>query len=128
MVLSAQPKSDVLRRLYWRDELLQLLFWIEGEGFGSRLDAEVVDRFLGADGEIAVQHLDRLAAEGYLEGDVLDGYRLSAAGRDEGRRLFADEFADLTRPAHGACGVDCWCRQAPAEAAACQLARVRGLS
>lgn len=123
MTLPSQPKSDALRRVYWRDELLQLLFWIEGEGFGSRVDAELVDRFLGGESEIALLHLDRLVSEGYLLRAGADGYRLAERGRSEGGRLFADEFASMTRPTHGECGDDCWCRQAPEEALSCLVAR-----
>jgi len=123
MTLPSQPKSDALRRMYWRDELLQLLFWIEGEGLGSRVDAETIDRFLGGESEIALLHLDRLVAEGYLEPAGPDSVRLAERGRIEGGRLFAEEFASLTRPVHGECGADCWCRQASEEALTCLAAR-----
>ncbi|MGQ0606838.1 MAG: hypothetical protein ACT4OQ_00035 [Chloroflexota bacterium] len=123
MILPSQPKSDLLRRIYWRDELLQLLFWVEGEGLGSDIDADTIDRFLGGDSEIALLHLDRLVAEGYLQQVGAAGYRLAARGRDEGRRLFAEEFAALTRPTHGECGDDCWCRQGPEEARSCLATR-----
>ena len=126
MTLPSQPKSDALRRMYWRDELLQLLFWVEGEGFGSKVDAETIDRFLGGESEIALMHLDRLVTEGYLRRAGVDTYRLADRGRMEGRRLFAEEFADLTRPTHGECGKDCWCRQAPEEALICLATRAVG--
>jgi len=123
MTLPSQPKSDVLRRMYWRDELLQLLFWVEGEGFGSNVDAETIDRFLGGESEIALLHLERLVAEGYLLAVGSGAYRLAERGRLEGRRLFAEEFASLSRPTHGECGSDCWCRQAPEEALTCLATR-----
>jgi hypothetical protein len=126
MTLPSQPKSDALRRMYWRDELLQLLFWVEGEGFGSKVDAETIDRFLGGESEIALMHLDRLVTEGYLRRAGVDTYRLADRGRMEGGRLFAEEFADLTRPTHGECGKDCWCRQAPEEALICLATRAVG--
>lgn len=122
MTLPIQPKSEVLRRIYWRDEVLQVMFWLEGEGLGSRIDAETLDRFLGGESEIALLHLDRLVRDGYLERDRANGFRLAPRGRQEGGRLFAEEFASLTRPTHGECGDDCWCRQAPEEAAACRTA------
>ncbi|MGI8830423.1 MAG: hypothetical protein ACR2I5_11725 [Candidatus Limnocylindria bacterium] len=123
MALPSQPKSDALRRIYWRDELLQLLFWIEGEGLGTEIDLDTVDRFLGGEGEIAVLHLDRLVDEDYLRRVTTGSYALSERGRVEGRRLFADDFAELTRPTHGECGNDCWCRQAHDEAVRCLAAR-----
>lgn len=126
MTLPRQPKSAALRRAYWRDEVLQVMFWIEGEGFGDRVDPDILDRFLGGESEVALLHLDRLEREGYLERDGTGGYRLATRGRLEGSRLFAEEFADLTRPTHGACGDECWCRQAPEEAVACRTGQAAG--
>lgn len=123
VTLPSQPKSDSLRRMYWRDELLQLLFWIEGEGLGSRVDAEMIDRFLGGESEIALLHLDRLVAEGYLKRAGGESWRLADRGRVEGRRLFAYEFGSMSRPVHGECGDACWCRQASEEALTCLAAR-----
>jgi hypothetical protein len=36
-----------------------------------------------------------------------------------GKRTFADEMADLTRPTHGECDEDCWCHDSPEAAAEC---------
>ncbi len=123
MTLPRQPKSPALRRLYWRDEILQLLFWIEGEGIGSQIDPEMVDRFLGPESEIALLHLDRLVGEGYLVRGSAGTFALGERGRQEGSRLFAEEFGTLTRPGHGECGAECWCRQTPEEALSCAASR-----
>lgn len=112
-----------MRTLYWRDEILQLLFWIEGEGFGERVEVSTLGRFLDLDAMDARSHLMQLQANGLLERDESGGYRLSRRGRDEGGRIFATEFDDLTQPAHGACGPECWCRTSSAEAAACEAER-----
>lgn len=119
MSVLSQPKSEQLRQLYWRDEILQLLFWIEGEGFGERVEIVTLERFLGLDAAGAERHLEQLARDGYLERDRSGGYRLSARGRDEGGRIFSAEYADLTQPGHGACGPECWCRTSSIEAEAC---------
>ncbi len=119
-----EPKSDALRALYWRDEILQLMFWLQGEGFGDRVDAALVERFLGVPGAIGVQYLDRLVDERLLARDELGHYTLTPSGRELGARVFADEFAELTRPGHGECGPDCWCHASPDEAEACVQARL----
>ena len=54
------PKSEALRALYWRSEILQVMFWLKGEGFGDQVDATLLERFLGVDSHIGVQYLDRL--------------------------------------------------------------------
>ncbi len=118
-----QPKSEALRALYWREEILQVVFWIKGEGFGDVVDAEMLGRFLGLGAEEGLGYVDRLIADGYLE-RAGDGFRLSAKGEEDGKRIFADEFADLTKPSHGECGVDCWCHSSDEEAEACAAERV----
>ena len=100
------PKSEGLRALYWRSEILQVMYWLRGEGFGDEVDAALVERFLGVDAAAGVAHLDQLVDEGLLE-RVGDRYRLSAAGQEEGGLEFAATFEGLTRQAHGECGPDC---------------------
>lgn len=116
--MNGEPKSERLRALYWRDEILQLVFWLQGEGFGDAVDARTLERFLGVPAAMAQRYLDRLVADGYLSA-VADRYELSERGRADGARIFAEEFAELTKPAHGECGTDCWCHQSPDEAEAC---------
>lgn len=118
-----EPKSDALRALFWRDEILQVMFWMQGEGFGDSVTPEVLERFLGVEADVGVRYLDRLVDEGLLE-RARDHYGLTEEGRAHGGRVFADEFADLTRPAHGECGPDCWCHASPEEAEACAHERL----
>ena len=117
-----EPKSSALRAMFWRDEILQVMFWLRGEGFGDQIDAKILERFLGVEAEIGGQYLDLLVTEGYVD-RVGDRYGLSEAGVQEGGLEFASTFADLTRPTHGECSADCWCHNSPDEAAACQTAR-----
>lgn len=121
-----EPKSDALRALYWRDEILQLMFWIQGEGFGDRIDPVLLERFLGVDSQVGIQYLDRLVTEDLLSCDAEGLYQLTAEGHRHGAQVFADEFADLTQPGHGECGADCWCHASPEEADTCFAERVGG--
>lgn len=121
-----EPKSDALRALYWRDEILQLMFWIEGEGFGDRSDPQLLEQFLGVDAHVGVRYLDRLVEEGLLSQDETGLYALTDDGHKHGARVFAAEFADLTQPGHGECGADCWCHASPDEADACLAERLGG--
>ena len=116
------PKSDALKQLYWRSEVLQVMYWLRGEGFGEEVDPSLLERFLGVEADIGVQYLDRLVEEGYLE-QVGERYSLSEMGRREGALEFATSFSELTRPTHGECSADCWCHNSPDEAAACQAER-----
>jgi hypothetical protein len=116
------PKSEALRAMYWRSEILQVMYWLRGEGLGEVVDAGLLERFLGVDARFGVSYLDRLVDEGYLDKGV-DGYVLSESGLAEGRIEFAMSFADLTRPAHGECSADCWCHNSVEEAQACAAER-----
>jgi hypothetical protein len=116
------PKSPALRALYWRSEILQVMYWLRGEGLGDVADAALLERFLGVDAAVGVGYLDQLADDGYLD-RVPGGYALSRSGLEEGKTEFALSFADLTRPTHGECSADCWCKSSVEEALACAAER-----
>jgi len=116
------PKSEALRALYWRSEILQVMYWLKGEGLGEVVDAALLERFLGVESEIGVGYLDQLVLDGYLE-PAPGGYVMSDSGLAEGKTEFALSFADLTRPTHGECSADCWCKSSVEEAIACAAER-----
>lgn len=122
-----EPRSDALRALFWREEILQVMYWIEGEGFGEEIRPEDLERFLGLRADLAVGYLDRLVDDGYLTRAEPDSYALTEKGRSDGARAFADEFAELTKPGHGECGAECWCHNSVEEAEACAAERLEGV-
>jgi len=117
-----EPKSASLRALFWRSEILQVMYWLRGEGFGDLVDPPLIERFLGVDANIGISYLDRLVTEGYLERDG-DWFTLSVRGLEEGAEEFSSSFSELTRPTHGECSADCWCHASADEADACQSQR-----
>lgn len=116
------PKSEALRALYWRSEILQVMYWLRGEGFGDQIDPPILERFLGVEAAIGLQYLDRLVEDDYVE-RVGDRYTLSEEGLREGGLEFAMSFEEMTRPTHGECSADCWCHASPEEAEACAADR-----
>jgi hypothetical protein len=106
---------DILRV---RDDVLQAMYWIASEGFGDRPAAAELARFLAVPEATLAPYLERFVADGYLE-PAGDGFRLTPAGTELGKRTFAEEFAGLTGQAHGECDDDCWCHESPEEAARC---------
>lgn len=117
------PKSQALKEMFWRSEILQVIYWLRGEQFGlgasrDQVDPGMLERFLGVDADISVQYLDLLVDRGDLEREG-DLYRLSEDGVKEGALEFAASWSDLTRPTHGECSADCWCHNSPDEAEAC---------
>lgn len=83
-----------LDRLKRRDELLQVLFWLEGEGFVNELNVAGVARFLQWPPDDIRRGLAELVEDGFAVPDG-DGLRLSDDGRQEGGRRFLSEFATL---------------------------------
>lgn len=116
------PKSPALRALFWRSEILQVMYWLRGEGLGDEVSPALIERFLGVDADIAVTYLDRLVDDGHLTREA-GAYALSASGAAEGAEEFEAAFSDLTRPAHGECSADCWCHTSLDEAEACAAER-----
>ncbi|MDQ6830658.1 MAG: hypothetical protein M3081_17500 [Gemmatimonadota bacterium] len=116
-----QPGDDIARR----DELLELLYWLEGEGFHGNATLDGIVRFV-AHPEAQI----RRTLEGLAErGDVLlhaesREYRLTEPGRREAARRFAAEFAPLLGQGHGECSdPNCDCHENPGAAAECHAAR-----
>jgi hydrogenase maturation protease len=112
------PRPDPLDGLRRRDEILQIMFWLHGEGLGPDVSPADILRFI--DDTTAVHTtLRHLVEEGFAE--ALPGagvrYRLTGLGIREGRRRFLDEFEPyLARHAHGECGsADCDCHRGGAE-------------
>jgi hypothetical protein len=109
---------DELEVLRIRDEVLQAMYWMRAEGIADAPPREELARFLAVPAATLAPYLDRFVADGLLE-PAGDGLRLTAGGEQAGKRAFADEFADMTKPGHGECDDDCWCHDSPEEAARC---------
>jgi len=96
--------------LYWRDEILQVMYWYRGEGFGESVSVRDLKTFLPADEHLLATQMDGLVDDGYLvrqDDAPTPRYTFTPYGAREGARRFADEFAGLTGQAHGECGPDC---------------------
>lgn len=108
--------SDGIRR---QDELLQLLFWMQGESLGEAFGPTELDRLLGHGEPAVLESLQRLEARG-LVARTAEGWRLTEQGDREGGRRFAEEFAgQLGRETYLTCtDPDCDCHQ-PGGAADC---------
>jgi DNA-binding IscR family transcriptional regulator len=109
---------DELEVLRVRDEVLQAMYWMHSEGLADTPSAAELARFLAVPAQTLEAYLERFVADGYLDPSE-GGYRLTETGEETGKRTFAEEFADLTRPTHGECDEDCWCHEDPEEAARC---------
>ncbi len=101
-----------------REEVLQAMFWMRSEGLGDAPSSAELARFLAVPAVTLAPYLERFTREGYLD-TAGTGFALTERGLEAGKRTFAEEFADLTKPGHGECDDDCWCHDSPEEAARC---------
>lgn len=111
-----------------RDELLELLYWFEGEGFRGAATFDVIARFLAQPPDVVRRTLEDLASRGeVVRSDATGEFRLTEGGRREGARRFADEFAPLLSQGHGECNdPECGCHADPLSAAECHARRDHG--
>jgi hypothetical protein len=99
------------RDLALRDEVLELLYWLEGEGIVGSATPAAMARFLTCAEPELCRTLDALVGRGDAVVDDASGeYRLTPVGRHEAARRFAEEFAPLLSQGHGECNdPDCDC-------------------
>lgn len=79
-----------------RDEVLQVLYWMRGEGLGNSVSRARLQQFLQLDPSQVEQALADLIRNGHLEAcgqDIVNSeVRLTESGIREGRRRFEEEF------------------------------------
>lgn len=115
------PAGDIARR----DEVLEMLYWTEGEGFSGAATLEAIARFLTHGTADVLRTLADLVDRGDAIVDAATGaYRLTDAGRKEAARRFAEEFAPMLSQGHGECNdPNCDCHANPMGGAECHAAR-----
>ncbi|HUF38228.1 MAG TPA: hydrogenase maturation protease [Anaerolineales bacterium] len=102
-------KSDPIDTLFWQDEILQIAYWFQGEGFGDEFKSEDLRPFLTPDAPALKTCFAYMLRVGLLDEPAPDTFRLTEFGRKEGARRFEDAFSGMTKPAHGECSADCDC-------------------
>ena len=103
-----------------RDEILELLYWLEGEGFESHATLDGMMRFLSFPANDVRDVVNELVARGDVTRSSTGALRLTTVGHREAARRFADDFAPLLRQGHGECNDSaCECHEHPEAAAEC---------
>lgn len=90
-----------------RDEILQVLYWLRGEGLGESATARQVSVLVGFPEDQVSSLFVSMQADGLLIATALGVVELTELGGKEGGQRFGQEFADITNASHGACGPDC---------------------
>ncbi len=103
-------KHETDNPIYWRDEILQVMFWLTGEGFGREFTADDLKKFLAVEDVRLTENLKSMVSDGFLERTSENKYALTTLGKSEGGRRFADEFEEMMKPGHYECAdPDCDC-------------------
>jgi hypothetical protein len=104
--------NDALNALFWREEILQVLYWMQGEGLADAVPFNRLLSLLNTSPENLLLHIRKNIAEGYLE--ISDGelnehseIRLSPTGKKEAGGVFRNAFEGMQKGGHGECGPDC---------------------
>lgn len=100
-------EDSPLKCLYWREEILQLMYWMQGEGMGSEVAPTAMLPFLQSHKANIEFHLEKMTKDGYLECTPGGKYCLSPMGIKEGGKQFAEAFQGMQKAGHGECGPDC---------------------
>jgi len=101
--------GDPLNSIYWRDEILQVMYWMTGEGLGREFAVADLQKFLQTEEAVLVENLELMVVGGLLK-SIGDKYALTTLGQKEGGRRFADEFEEMLKPGHFECDEpDCDC-------------------
>ncbi len=102
--------TDEQPSIFWQDEILQVMYWMRGEGFGEKITIPQLKKFLDADEEILAGNLSQLEKNGMINSDFSDTHELTETGVKEGGRRFADEFDGMLKQGHYECDdPDCDC-------------------
>lgn len=110
--------------LHWRDEILQVMYWMSGEGLGETVAPANLVSFLAAEEGVIAMVMARAVEDRFLEMVGVDAYRLTELGKDAGKRSFTLEFEEMTARGHGECSADCWCHRSGSFAAQCSTERI----
>jgi hypothetical protein len=101
------PNNSVL---FWQDEILQVMYWMLGEGLGNQASIADLCKFLDAPDELLESAVRQLSASSLLRVMTPGAYQLTEMGVIEGRRRFVDEFEGMLNQGHYECNdPDCDC-------------------
>lgn len=119
----SDERADPIAR---QDEVLELLYWLEGEGIPGSATLPGMARFLARPSAEVEEVIRRLVERGDIEPSGDAEFRLTPTGRKEAARRFAEQFAGMTGQGHGECNdPTCDCHTSPEGAAACHAERAQ---
>ncbi len=104
--------KNAVDALFWREEILQVLYWMEGEGLETSVPFNRLMVLLNTTSENLLFHLKKNTEAGYLqtEQDELTencSVKMTTFGKKEAGGIFRNAFEGMQKGGHGECGPDC---------------------
>ena len=104
--------KEALDSLFWREEILQVLYWMDGEWLANDVPVSRLMVLLNTTSDNLLLHLRKNINAGLLTGNNNElnadsTVRLSAAGKKEAGKIFSNAFDGMQKAGHGECGPDC---------------------
>lgn len=107
-----QNKNQALNALFWKEEILQVLYWMEGEGLADSVPFNRLSSLLNTSPENLFFHLVLNEKAGLVIRKIdsqnqTDTISLTPAGKKEAGLIFRNAFEGMQKAGHGECGPDC---------------------
>ncbi len=104
--------KNAVDALFWREEILQVLYWMEGEGLEDAVPVSRLLSLLNTTSENLLLHLKKNIITGYLQTEDEElsensSIKLTPFGKKEGGNIFRNAFESMQKGGHGECGPDC---------------------
>jgi len=104
--------QNAVNTLFWREEILQVLYWMEGERLADAVPFSRLISLLNTTNENLLLHLQKNIEAGYLKTDDKQitensAVQLTAVGKKEAGGIFRNAFEGMQKGSHGECGPDC---------------------
>ena len=103
--------KQALDALFWREEILQVLYWMDGEGLADAVPFVRLMVLLNTDSGNLLLHLKKNIEAGFLktEDDAVSeksAVLLTPDGKKEAGGIFRSAFEGMQNNGHGECGPD----------------------
>lgn len=104
--------KKALDTLFWREEILQVLYWMNGEGLAEEIPVNRLLVLVNTTTDNLLLHLRKNIDAGLLQtsDEILNEnstIRLSVDGKKEAGKIFSTAFDGMQKAGHGECGPDC---------------------
>ena len=98
--------AEALDRLIEQEDVLQICYWYQGEGFGEAFTPQAVLPFLKGGAAQVAETFERLVETGEMRAEGA-AYAFTADGRRKAGRMFFETFTEFQQPSHGECTAGC---------------------